>query len=182
MEDREIVELFFVRSEEAIRESEAKYGKYCYTIAYNILCSNEDSEECVNDTYVNAWESIPPQRPQSLRCFLGCITRNLALNRYDYNTAKKRSEKITVVWEEYYESVPDGVSIENQFALKEAINRFLASLKKQTRIIFLRRYWYFCTVKEIADGMHLSESNVKVILHRTRSSFKEFLEKEGILV
>lgn len=182
MEDSGIIDLYFARSEEAIRESEAKYGKYCYAIAHNILASKEDAEECVNDTYTNAWGSIPPQRPNSLRHFLGRITRNLAINRMDYNQAKKRSENMTVVWDEYCECMPQKESLENQVVLKDAINGFLASLKKQTRIIFLQRYWYFCSVQEIAKNLHLSESNVKVTLHRTREQFKEYLDREGFLV
>ena len=183
MEDDNIIELYWTRSENAIEETHKKYGRYCHTIAYNILYSNESAEECVNDTYVNAWNSIPPNKPKSLKYFLASIVRNLALNRYGYNNAQKRSGTADVIVDEFCECTADkSVHIEDEFAVREAINAFLKSLNKQTRIIFMRRYWYFCSVNEIAESEGLSVNNVKVILYRTRNKFRTFLEKEGIIL
>lgn len=181
MDDQRIIELYWSRAETAVSETEKKYGSYCRSIAYNILRSQEDTEECVNEAYLNTWNAIPPGKPSSLRAFLGRITRNLALNRYDYNTAQKRAGSVTI--EEYYECLPaTNQDLADGIVLKQAVNGFLASLPKRTRIIFLRRYWYFCTVEEIAVGMGLSQSNVKIILYRARNQFRTYLEKEGICI
>ena len=183
MEDERIVKLYWERNEAAIRESEAKYGKYCYTIAYNILHSNEDSEECVNDTWSGAWDAIPPEKPTMLRCFLARITRNIAIDRYRHDSAKKRGAAVKSAIDEYWECIPNKeASIDDTLALKQAINGFLASLDTRTRIIFMRRYWYSMSVKDIAAGMHLSEIHISVILHRTRNKFKDYLTREGIFV
>lgn len=183
MEDSEIINLYWERSETAIDETQNKYGRYCHSIAYRILYSDPDADECENDAYLQAWNSMPPQKPSKLQLFLGCIIRNIALNRYEYNHAQKRSAQAEIILDEFWECAPEAViSTENEVVLKDAINRFLASLEKQTRIIFMRRYWYFCTVKEIADSMRLTESNVKVTLHRTRKKFKAYLNKEDISV
>ena len=180
MEDQKIVELYWERSESALEETRKKYGRYCHSIAYRILNSDPDAEECVNDTYLRAWESMPPQKPTFLQGFLGAITRNLALNRYDYNRAGKRDALQTIA-QEYWESVPSGeLPLVEQIELRRVINAFLATLPPKTRTVFLRRYWYACPIREIAQGMGMSESNVKVMLHRTRQAFKEYLEKEGI--
>jgi RNA polymerase sigma-70 factor (ECF subfamily) len=181
MEDNKIIELYFARSEEAIKQTELKYGNYCFLIAHNILSSREDAEECVNDTYLNAWNSIPPNRPDPLKTFLGKITRNLAINRYIRIRAKKRSGETDLLFEEVCEFLPDNrVSLCDEFALKQAINSFLASLPKKTRIIFVRRYWYLSPIREIARELAVSETSVKVTLHRTRLAFKAHLEQEGI--
>lgn len=184
MEDNRIVDLYFERSETAISETSQKYGKYCHCIAYNILNSELDAEECVNDTYLRAWDAIPPARPRLLKSFLGRITRNLALDRYDREHAVKRGGECEIALDELGECIPesDGREMSDELAMKESINRFLASLPKQTRIIFIRRYWYLISVADIASGMGLSVSNVKVILMRTRKKFKEHLEKEGISI
>ena len=180
MDDQKIVELYWERSETAVEETQKKYGRYCYSIANRILRSELDAEECVNDTYVRAWESMPPERPSVLSGFLGRITRNLALNRYDYNRAQKR-DALSTVESEYWECMPSAEgSIEDEVALGRALDAFLAGLPSQTRIVFLRRYWYACTIREIAKSTALSESNVKVILHRTRKELKEYLQREGI--
>ena len=183
MEDKKIVSLYWERSENAIRETEQKYGKYCYTVAYNILHSHEDSDECVNDTWNGAWNAIPPAKPTKLQCFLGRITLNIAIDRYRYDSAQKRGAEVEKTIDEYYECIPNqDALIEDEFVLKQAINGFLASLDIRTRVIFMRRYWYSMSVKDIADGMRLSESHISVILHRTRTKFKEYLTKEGIFV
>ncbi len=185
MDDREIVERYFLRDESAIAESQAKYGRYCHSIAYHILYSHEDSEECVNDTWLRAWNAMPPHRPERLSAFLGKITRNLALSRYRQLTADKRGGGETVLaLDELSECLPDtqGGDASDELALSEAINRFLRRLPERAMIIFLRRYFYFLSVGEIADGLSVSESLVKVTLSRTRAKFKAFLEKEGILL
>ncbi len=184
VEDKKIVELYWERSEAAISETQKRYGRYCHYIAYNILYSHEDAEECVNDTYIKAWNAMPPHRPERLSTFLGKITRNTALDRYLSDRAKKRGEGRTeAVLDELAQCVPDGKTsgcMAEELALKEAINGFLRSLSSQKRIIFLRRYWYMSPIREIAEDYGLSESNVKVTLLRTRNRLKVYLEKEGI--
>ena len=183
MEDTKIVDLFWQRDQSAISQADQKYGKYCYAIAYGILNNREDSEECVSDTWHHAWQAMPPEKPTRLQAFLGRITRNLALDRYGYNHAQKRNVHLEAVIDEYWQCIPNGdMPLDDQVALKALINGFLGSLDKQTRVIFLRRYYYICSVKDIARSMGLSESNVSVILHRTRVKFKEYLQKEGISV
>lgn len=183
MDDSRIIELYFARSEQAIRETELKYGNYLFIIARNILSSREDAEECVNDTYLSAWECIPPEKPNPLKTFLGKITRNHALNRYIRIRAKKRSGETDLLLEEVCEFTPDPASetpLCDEYALREAINAFISSLPKKTRIIFVRRYWYLSPISEIARELAVSENSVKVTLHRTRLAFKAHLEKEGI--
>ena len=185
MEDEKIVNLYLERSETAISETQKKYGRYCFTVAYNVLYSKEDAEECVNDTFEKAWNSIPPQKPRIFSAFLGAITRNLALDRYEQSHAKKRYSPAETALEELGECIPaaeDGADISDTLALKDAINGFLASLNEQTRVIFMRRYWYFCSIKEIAKSLDLTESKVKVSLMRTRNAFKEYLEQQGIII
>ena len=183
MEDSKIIALYWSRDEAAIEESHRKYGSYCRTIAYNILRSEEDSEECVNDTWYNAWRAIPPEKPNYLQAFFGRITRNLALDRYGYTRAQKRNADLETAIDEYYSCIPSGeASIEDECILKELINGFLASLDLRTRTIFMRRYFYACSVQEIARSMGMSESYVSVNLHRTRKKFKAYLEKERITV
>lgn len=183
MEDDKIIDLYFERDENAIRETEQKYGKYCHTVAYNILHSREDAEECVSDTWHSAWNAMPPERPAVLRGFLARITRNIAIDRYRYDNAKKRGAETACAIDEYWECIPsDDGDIGDEYALRSAINGFLESLDARTRVIFMRRYWYSMSVRDIADGMGLSQSHVGVILHRTRAAFKEHLTKEGIFV
>jgi RNA polymerase sigma-70 factor (ECF subfamily) len=186
MEDKRIVELYWERSDTAIAETEKKYGRYCHYIAFNILNSSLDAEECVNDTYVKAWEAMPPHKPERLGGFLGKLTRNIALNRYAESRAQKRSPHTAdLVFEEAAGLIPDPDSLSapsDTIVLKDAINSFLEALPRETRIIFLRRYWYMCSIRDIARSMGLTENNVKVILLRTRNRFKEYLEKEGITI
>ena len=185
MEDERIVEMYFERNESAIAETQKKYGRYCYAIAKRILLSEQDSEECVNDTYLRTWEAIPPHKPAKLSAFLGKIVRNLALNRYAHNHAQKRMEGVDVALDELAEVLadPESEADDGQSSvLQEALDSFLSTLPADTRIMFLRRYWYFCSVKEIAESMGIGESRVKVTLHRTRAKLKEYLIKEGISV
>lgn len=178
MDDNKIIELYYARSERAIAETKEKYGRYCFSIALRILCSDHDAEECENDTYLKVWESVPPAKPVRLKPYVGRIARNLALNRYAYNTAKKRDKRL----EEIANELPLGDCSQpcDESALKDVIDRFLAALPARNRVIFLRRYWYCCTVREIAAAAKLTENNVKVILHRTCEKLKKFLIKEGI--
>ena len=184
MEDKEIIELYNERSELAITETANKYGKYCYYIAHNILYNMQDSEECVNDTYLNAWNSIPPHNPDKLSTFLGKITRNLALNRYKYYNRQKRGDgQTSIVLDELLECVPATSSTEQaveEKILVEVLNCFLDDLPEEKMKIFMRRYWYMSSIKEIADDFEMSESKVKMILSRNRNKLKQILEKEGI--
>lgn len=184
MEDRQIVDLYWARSEKAISETEKKYGRYCYYIAYNILHNREDSEECVNDTYLNAWGAMPDQRPDKLSAFLGKITRNLSLNRWESYHAKKRgSGQIPLALDELRECVPSfdiAEQVVDDLVLADLLNRFLASLSKEKRMIFMRRYWYLSSVAEIAADYSMSESKVKMSLYRSRKAFQQMLENGGI--
>lgn len=183
MDDERIIRLFEQRDEAALREAERKYGRYCYTIARRILASHEDAEECVNDTWMGAWRAIPPEKPGVLSGFLARITRNIAIDRLRHDHAQKRGATLQESIEEYWECIPDPeASIEDEYVMKQAINGFLAGLDARTRVIFMRRYWYAMSVKEIARGMELSESHVSVILHRTRAEMKAYLTKEGVFV
>ena len=186
MEDNQIVDLYWARSENAISETAEKYGKYCHYIAYNILHSEEDSEECVNDTYLNAWSAMPDRRPNRLSAFLGTITRNLALKRWErYNAEKRGSGQTMLALDELQECVPatdNEDQIVDDLVLTEVFNRFLASLPKEKRKIFMRRYWYLSSVSEIARDYSISESKVKMSLLRTRNKLKLILEKESIAI
>jgi len=186
MDDKQIINLYIERSENAISETAGKYGKYCHQIAYNILYNTEDSEECVNDTYLKAWNNIPPQIPQQFKAFLGKITRNLALDKYKYyNRDKRGNGQVTLALDELQECVPAMSDVEQAIAdmeLVEVFNRFLEGLPAEKRKIFMRRYWYLSSLKEIANDFAMTESKVKMILYRVRCEFKEVLEKEGIIL
>lgn len=186
MNDKQIVDLYWERSESALSETANKYGRYCHYIAFNILHNNEDSVECVNDTYLRAWNSMPPHRPNMLSTFLGKITRNLSLNRYEQYTAEKRGfGQTALVLDELENCIPATADVEqiiDETALVEALNRFLASLPKETQKVFMRRYWYLSPIKEIADEYGISESKVKMMLLRSRNNLKMLLEKEGIAI
>ena len=184
MDEKQIIDLYWARSESAIAETQRKYGKFCFQIAYNILANRQDSEECVNDTYLQTWNAIPPKRPNRLAAFLGKITRNLALKKYETYSAKKRGGGQTVLaLEELAECIPDPNTVERMVddrVLTERLNGFLADLAPEARKIFLRRYWNLSSVKEIADAYGIGESKVKMSLMRTRGKLRSFLEQEGI--
>ena len=186
MQDSQIVQLYWDRDERAIPETAAVYGGYCFTIAHNILGSMEDSEECVNDTWLHTWNAIPPHRPTILSPFLGRITRNLALNLFRRDHAQKRGgSEIRLVFEELAECVSGSESAEqavDERELKQAINDFLADLPVKQRKIFVLRYWYADTVAQIAKRMHMSENTVSVTLYRLRAALREFLEERGFTV
>ena len=182
MTDQTIIDLFWQRSEDAIRNTSQKYGTYLTKIAMNILHYYEESEECVNDTYLAAWEQIPPDRPQKLLPYLGRITRCLALNRYDYLTAQKRNAEFTVQLTELEECLSRPDTIENEYEngeLSSAISAFLRTLDSEKRNIFIRRYWFSDNIIDIARRFEISESKVKSILFRVRKQLKKYLESEG---
>lgn len=186
MEDSQIIELFWQRNQQAVSESNAKYGIYCTAIARNILSDQRDVEEAVSDTWLGAWQSIPPQKPNILRVFFGRITRNLALNRYAMGQTHKRgSGELTLALEELHEALPSSASAEDAVtadALEAAIKAFLHSLPSQECNVFLRRYWFMDSVKTIAEHYGMTEAHVRTLLHRTRGKLRVHLEQEGWLV
>lgn len=183
MDDAKIVQLYFDRSEQAISETANKYGKHCMTIANNILGNQEDVEECVNDTYLNAWNAIPPHRPNMLSTFLGKIVRNLAFNRYKHNTADKRGGgELPAVLDELGECVSGNEDVAQAYEYKElvaAINAFLGTLPVQKRNIFVCRYWYTDSISDIAARYDLTVAAVSMTLNRLRSKLHNYLLKRG---
>lgn len=186
VEDDQIVELFWQRNERAIQKTDEKYGSYCYTIAKQILGNHQDSEECVNDTWLRAWNGIPPQRPSILRQFLAKITRNLAFDRYKAKkTAKRGGGVLEEVWEELEECIHVGSDVEEEILgkeLEESIRCFVQTLSNRESDIFVRRYFYVDSTDAIAKRYSLKESNVLMILSRTRKKLRSYLEKEGYLI
>lgn len=180
MEDQTIIDLYWQRDQGAIAETEAKYGAYCHSIAFGVLRSSEDAEECVSDTWLRAWNAIPPERPRSLRVFLGRIVRNLSLDRLDYNRAGKRDGAKDELFSELIACVPDQNDHMAQVELKDLLSRFLRQQPRDARNIFLRRYWYCDSVEEIARRFGLREGAIKSSLFRTRAKLRKYLEKEGI--
>ena len=184
MEDIHIINLFLERSEDAIRQVEVKYEKFCFKIAWNILYNTEDSEECVNDTYWKAWNVIPPTMPKCFKAFLGKITRNLALHRWEKNSTKKRGgNQIPFLLDELAECIPSQEDIPKKVEDAEIFalcNQFLEMLSKEKRMVFVRRYWYCDSVSDIAKMYHFGESKVKMMLSRTRKELRDYLEKEGV--
>ena len=184
MEDRQIVDLYWARSEVAITETDKKYGRYCHYIAYQILCDDMDAEEIVNDTYLKTWNTVPPNRPDPLKGYVGMISNQLALDRYDAKkTAKRGGGQLPAVLHELSECIPagdNGEDIGYSIALRDALKRFLKSLPEKTRTIFVRRYWYVTPISEIAEEFGMKESNVAMLMLRTRMKLKTFLEKEGL--
>ena len=185
MDDFRIVELFWNRSEQAITETQQKYGHYCYRIAYNILANEEDAEESVSDTYFKAWNTIPPHRPSILATFLGKITRHISIDRWRIRNANKRGGgQIVLAFEELEECIASKESVEQAYTMKEhlaAYQKFLERLPETERSIFLLRYWYVESIHEISEKYGFSESKVKSMLHRTRQKLRKCFEEEGLL-
>ena len=182
MDDKKIIELFFARDEKAISETEKKYGKLARYVASNILPSREDAEECVNDAYLAAWNSMPENRPTYLGGDMARIIRNISLNRYDRNHAAKR-QGVQVAFEELEECLADLQTPAEQYeqgCLKEVLDNFLESLDEQKRVIFLRRYFYTDSIAQIAARMQMSEGKVKSILFRLRSQLAARLKEAGV--
>lgn len=183
MDDSEIVQLFFARSENAINEVSKKYKNYCRKIAENITGSSEDAEECVNDALMKAWEIIPPHRPNILSTFLGKITRNIAINARKRALAEKRGGGgSALVFEELSEMISGSAGVEQEQERRELINEinaFLGKLPERKRNIFVCRYWYCDSIRDIAAEFATTENNVSVILNRTRKQLREHLQKRG---
>ena len=183
MEDKDIVQLYWDRNEQAIAETSAKYGRHCTNIAMNILNNPEDAEECVNDTYMKTWDSVPPNRPVILSAFLGRIVRNLSLNRYKRDrTAKRGGNEMTVILDELGDIVSDeeaaiDVVIRNE--LVQTINSFIAALPKEKQYMFFRRYWYSDSIKAIASNCGRTENYISVELGRIRKKLRVYLTERG---
>lgn len=184
MEDKEIIGLYLNRSEEALSVTADKYGAYCYTIAFNILGNREDADESVNDTYLNTWNSIPPHIPQCFRAFLGSLTRNISIKKWRLQNTQKRGDgQVPLALQELSECIPCANSVEKEFEnseLTQLLNAFLSQQKSLDRRIFVKRYWYLSSVRDIAEVFGFSESKVKANLHRTRKRLRLYLEKEGV--
>lgn len=183
MDDEKIVQLYCERNEQAIQETANKYGNYCNSIAKNILGNNEDAEECVNDTYLNTWNSIPPHKPKMLSTFLGKIVRNLAFNKYKHDHADKRGGgELPLVLDELAECVSGNENIADAFVMKEivsAINEFLSTLSEIKRNIFIRRYWYTESIVDIAKSYDMESTAVSMMLNRIRSKLHNYLIERG---
>ena len=183
MDDKCIVDLYFSRNQDAITQTDRKYGRYCYSIAYNILTNKEDAEESVSDTYMTAWQAIPPRRPSVLSTFLGKITRHIAIDRWRERVAAKRGGgEVPLVLEELETCVAGMQNVEMEYERKEilaAYIKFLDGLPITERRVFLCRYWYAESIDTIAGKSGFSQSKVKTMLHRTRAKLRKQLEKEG---
>ena len=184
MNDEKIIELYFARSEDAITETDRKYGESCRKTAYNILGSHEDSEECTNDTYMKVWNVIPPQRPAKLGAFVMRILRNIAIDLLRHRSAAKSGGGYSSVgYDEIADCLPSPESVDgtaDRNAAKKAIEKFLSTLPRDKKIMFMKRYFYCCTCSEIASDLNTTEGKVKMSLQRMREKLREHLEKEGI--
>lgn len=185
MEDARIVDLYWARSENAIAETSAKYGKYCYTIAYNVLANHEDADESVNDTYLDAWNNMPPYRPSILSTFLGKITRRISIDKWRRRTAEKRGGgEIVLALDELSDCVPSDHNVEQEVEaaeLAKVIDDFVMSLPPMDRRVFICRYWYLDPISAISKQFGFSESKVKMMLHRQRRSLLSHLKREAFL-
>lgn len=185
LEDAQIIELYFNRSENAIAETKRKYEDYLVAISENILWNRQDVEECVSDAYIHAWNSIPPQNPLSLRAFIGSIVRNLSLDCYKKRHTKKRfGNQTSLLLSELEDCIPSQVTVEHEFddsEIAKSITRFLLSQGEQNRALFVRRYWYCESIKQLSKRFGLSESSVKSALFRIRNALKDYLTEEGVL-
>jgi len=183
MDDNKIIELYFKRNENAISATAEKYGGYCYSVAYNILQNKQDSDESVNDTYLGAWNSIPPHKPNNLSAYLAKLTRNISLNIWrKKNTDKRGNGEVPVALEELKECLPSQNLVDDEVQANELsiiIDAFLRKLPQEERVIFVRRYWYLEPVADIAKNMNLGLSKVKMTLHRTRIKLHKELQKGG---
>ncbi len=186
MDDERIVELYWQRNESAISETKTKYGNYCYSVAYRILNNNEDAEECENDTYLEAWKTIPPQKPKFLSAYLGTITRQKSIDKWRKKTADKRGGgEFQLSIDELENCISDETTINDKLIAEEMaqkISEFLRTLPKNERNVFLRRYWYFDSITEICKRYGYGQSKVKMMLKRTREKLFSYLEKEGMLI
>ena len=185
MEDEKIIDLFFVRSEQAIRELDNKYGKICHNFSYNIVNSRQDAEECVNDAYLGAWNAIPPAKPNPLLSYIVKIVRNISLKIYYRKEAAKRSSQYTIAMEEIEACIAAPNTVEAEIEARELaciIGDFLDTLTAENRVIFMRRYWFADSYKDIAEFVGLSEKNISVRLTRIRQKMKEYLAEREVFV
>lgn len=184
MDDLMIIELYFSRNEQAIKETDIKYGKLCFSMANNILSNDEDSEECVNDTYLSVWNKIPPTRPNNFRAFICKIVRNLSMKKLEFNRALKRTQNVTVSYTELEEILPDTrTAPEWEYEnLGKIISDFLQHEKEDARNVFIRKYYFFDSISDIAERYSFTESKVKNMLYHSRNKLRECLKKEGIEV
>ena len=186
MEDTAILELYWARDEQAIAETQKSYGKYCYSIAYHILHDREDTEECLNDTWMRAWNAIPPKKPNRLELFLGTITRNLSFDRWKAKNAQKRGNGIMdTTLDELAECIPAAHNTEEAVEaaeLERSSNAFLHTLSEQECNVFLRRYWFVEEYAEIAGRYGMNLNTVKTSLFRTRKKLQKYLEQQGIVL
>ncbi len=183
MEDERIVDLYWERNGSAISETAEKYGKYLHSISYQILQNSEDAEECVNDTYNDAWQSMPPHRPSILSTFLGKITRRISIDLWRKYSAEKRGGGVTALaldeLEECVSGTGDIMAEVERLELQKKLNDFLLALPQTERQVFICRYWYMDAVSDIAKQFAFSESKIKSMLYRTRNKLRTMLEKEG---
>ncbi len=185
IEDEKIIEMFFDRSEQGIRELDNKYGKICHNLSYNIVNSRQDAEECVNDAYLGAWNTIPPTRPNPLLSYIVKIVRNISMNIYYRKETAKRSSHYTVAMEEIKNclAAPNTVEAETEAReLARIIESFLDTLTVENRVIFMRRYWFADSCKDIAEFVGLTEKNISVRLTRIRQKMKEYLAEREVFV
>ena len=183
MQDSKIIDLFFERSEKALTELSGKYEKLCKVISVNILGNEEDALECINDSYLTVWNTIPPKRPDSLKYYLCRIVRNTAIKRYRANTAQKRNSNYSISLYELEDCIVSSNTIENDLSLSELallIDEFLSNESVENRIIFVRRYFYSDSISDISKRIGISENNVSVRLARLRAKLRNHLEKEGV--
>ncbi len=185
MNDSQIVNMYWERNEKAVEETQKKYGSFCYSVAYSILCNEEDAKESVNDTYFDAWNSIPPHKPSVLSAFLGKITRRISIDKWrNKNAARRGSGQITDTLDELAECIPDSNGVEKQLeekALNETINSFIKSLPEKEQKIFICRYWYLDSIKSISEQFGFSQSKVTSMLFRTREKLRKILMEEGFI-
>ncbi len=182
LDDTKIVELFFKRDEQAIAELSTKYGKVCNMIARNILKNELEAEECVNDTYLAAWNIIPPEKPDPLKTYIFRIVRNISIAKYHANTSIKRNSYYDVALEELESCLAVSTTVEQEIAameLSRQIDSFLATLDEESQMLFVRRYWYSDDISDLADRFQTTANNVSVRLSRIRSKLKKYLQKEG---
>lgn len=185
MDDNAIIELFFARQEDAIKETRSKYGDFIRFIAFSITGILTEAEECENDTYLKLWKSIPPEKPEFFKAYIGKIVRNCALSCYRKNKAAKRDGGVTVLLDELSECIPDSTDIEEEYfgkQLSQLLSDWLKSLPEDSRALFIRRYWYCESVKAIAENTGMSPSKISSLLFGLRKQLKKELEKEGVTV
>ena len=185
MEDEKIIDLFFARSEQGIRELDNQYGAICRSLSYNIVNNRQDAEECVNDAYLGVWNTVPPARPSPLLAYLCRIVRNLSLKAYWKKNAAKRSSVYTIAMEEIEACVADRKTVEDEIEARELVRimeEFLDTLTLENRVIFMRRYWFSDSCRDIAGLMGLTEKNISVRLTRIRQKMRQYLMERGVLV